>query len=76
MTRNRKRTPQQVVVGQNLRAARKAVPLTQLETEGKSGVAYRHYQDIETGKVNVSLNTLIALAKAFGTTVNAITRGI
>ncbi len=62
-------------VGQNLREARKRAGLRQVEVETKAGVAYRHYQDIEAGKVNVSLATLCRLAGAFNTTVADLTRG-
>lgn len=62
-------------VGQNLREARKRAGMRQVEVETKAGVAYRHYQDIEAGKVNVSLDTLCRLAGAFNTTVANLTRG-
>jgi transcriptional regulator with XRE-family HTH domain len=62
-------------VGSNLRVARKEAGLRQVEVETKSGVAYRHYQDIEAGKVNVSLDTLCRLANAFNTTVANLCRG-
>lgn len=62
-------------VGQNLREARKKAGMRQVEVETKAGVAYRHYQDIEAGKVNVSLDTLCRLAGAFSTTVSNLTRG-
>lgn len=62
-------------VGTNLREARKRAGLRQVEVETKAGVAYRHYQDIEAGKVNVSLDTLCRLASAFNTTVANLCRG-
>ena len=62
-------------VGTNLREARKRAGLRQVEVEAKAGVAYRHYQDIEAGKVNVSLDTLCRLASAFNTTVSNLCRG-
>ena len=62
-------------VGQNLREARKRAGMRQVEVETKAGVAYRHYQDIEAGKVNVSLDTLCRLAEAFNTNVASLTKG-
>jgi DNA-binding XRE family transcriptional regulator len=62
-------------VGQNLRAARKSAGLKQSQVEEVSGVGYRHYQDIETGKVNVTLDTLCRLAVAFRTNVAKLTKG-
>lgn len=50
-------------VGLNLKHFRKSERLRQTDLAEKSGVAYRHYQDIEAGKVNVSLDTLFRLAK-------------
>jgi transcriptional regulator with XRE-family HTH domain len=62
-------------VGENLRTARKHAGLRQVEVEKLSGVAYRHYQNIEAGKVNVTLTTLCRLASAFGTSVETLTKG-
>jgi len=62
-------------VGLNLKAARKAAGLKQSQIEEAAGVGYRHYQDIETGKVNVSIDTLCRLAQAFRTSVEKIVKG-
>ena len=61
-------------VGKNLREARKRAGLRQKEIVVISGVAYRHYQSIEAGRVNVTLDTLHRLAEAFGTTVSDLTK--
>ncbi len=61
-------------VGRNLRDARKKAGLRQKEVVAVSGVAYRHYQNIEAGRVNVTLETLCRLAEAFGTSVSELTR--
>lgn len=55
----------QILVGENCRRLRKAKGIRQVEVETKCGVAYRHYQDIEAGKINVSIGTLAKLAYAF-----------
>lgn len=51
-------------VGMNLKSARRSARLRQTDLATKSGVAYRHYQDIEAGKINLTLDTLFRLAKA------------
>ena len=62
-------------VGQNIKQARKKAGLKQAEVQDIAGVTYRHYQDIETGKVNVTLDTLCRLATAFKTEVSSLTKG-
>jgi transcriptional regulator with XRE-family HTH domain len=62
-------------VGLNLKQARKKLGMRQIEVEGKTGVSYRHYQNIEAGKVNVTLDTLCRLAGAFQTSVAELTKG-
>lgn len=61
-------------VGQNLKRARKKLGIRQIEVEGKTGVSYRHYQNIEAGRVNVTLGTLCRLALAFQTSVSEIVK--
>jgi transcriptional regulator with XRE-family HTH domain len=62
-------------VGLNLKQARKKIGMRQIEVEEKTGVSYRHYQNIEAGRVNVTLETLCRLACAFGTSVAELTKG-
>ena len=62
-------------VGENLREARRKAGLRQVEVPAVAGIAYRHYQDIETGKVNVTLDTLCRLAQAYKTSVARLTKG-
>lgn len=76
MTRTKSRTPGQAILAQNLKQARKLEGLRQVDIEARSGIAYRHYQDIETGRVNASLETLTRLAKCLKTTVASLVRGI
>lgn len=69
------RTQYQKEVAENIRAARKQAGFKQADVEAVSGVGYRHYQDIETGKVNVTLDTLCRLATAFKTNVSKLVKG-
>lgn len=62
-------------VGVNLKEARRKAGLKQAEVPTVAGIAYRHYQDIETGKVNVTLDTLCRLAQAYKTSVAKLVRG-
>jgi transcriptional regulator with XRE-family HTH domain len=62
-------------IGANLKAARKRAGLRQLDLETKFGITYRHYQNIEAGRINMSVLTLCRLAKILDTTVSDLTRG-
>jgi transcriptional regulator with XRE-family HTH domain len=59
-------------IGKNIKAARVKAGLAQIEVHERSGITYRHYQNIEAGKVNVSLETLFRLAKLYKTTVKEL----
>ena len=52
-------------IGHNLRAARTRCGLRQIDIEEKTGLTYRHYQSIEVGKVNMTVETLYRLAHLF-----------
>ncbi|MEW6056609.1 MAG: helix-turn-helix transcriptional regulator [Bdellovibrionota bacterium] len=52
-------------VGKNIKSARLKAGLRQVDLEEKIGLNYRHYQNIEAGKSNLSLETLYRLAKLF-----------
>ena len=52
-------------VGKNIKSIRSKSGLKQTEVHEKSGLTYRHYQNIEAGRVNVTLGTLYRLSKLF-----------
>lgn len=58
-------------MGANVRRARWAAGLTQEEAAAASGVDLRHYQDIETGRVDPKLSTLRTLAQNLRVTIGA-----
>ncbi len=58
-------------VGANLKRARWAAGLTQEEAAGED-TDFRHYQEVEAGRVDLKLSTLCLLAKKLGTTVAAL----
>ena len=51
-------------VGLQIRAQRLKVELNQEDVEN-FGVSWKHYQKIESGKTNTTINILYKLAKAF-----------
>jgi transcriptional regulator with XRE-family HTH domain len=52
-------------VGKNIKQARQKAGLRQVDIEEKIGLNYRHFQDIEAGKSNLSIETLFRLARLF-----------
>ncbi|MBL8799156.1 MAG: helix-turn-helix transcriptional regulator [Planctomycetia bacterium] len=56
----------------NLKAMRVSAGLTQLELARKAGVPFRTYQNWETGVREPRLQALVALAAAFGITVDQL----
>jgi len=52
-----------VLIGTRIKDIRKEKGLKQEDMEG-FGISYKYYQKIETGKVNITLNTIEKIAKA------------
>ncbi len=50
-------------LGNRLKELRKAKGHTQLEFAEKNKISYRHYQDIESGKINIRLLTLLDICQ-------------
>lgn len=63
-------------VGRNIKTARANTGMKQVDVSATSGLSYRHYQDIEAGKVNVTLETLFRLAKIFKTSVQELVKDV
>ena len=59
-------------IGLNIRTARLKAGLRQIDVEARSGLTYRHYQNIETGRVNVTVATLYRLSKLFKVDVSEL----
>lgn len=51
--------------GKNVTAVRKSQSLLQREAAEQSGISYRYYQSIETGKANITISTLFRLARFY-----------
>jgi transcriptional regulator with XRE-family HTH domain len=62
-------------IGRNLKRARCRIGLKQVEVAVVANVGYRHYQKLEAGRVNVTIETLCRLARAFKTKVSKLVRG-
>ncbi len=60
-------------LGDNIKAMRKRAGLSQEDLAGKAKIAHRALQRIEGGDGNPTLNTLLAIAKALGTTIDGLT---
>lgn len=61
-----------VEVGAALRTLRMARGLTQEQAAESIGMGARHLQKVESGEVNVTLETLYRFATAYGTDVPSI----
>lgn len=56
----------------NVRRLREKAGWTQEQAAGAMEIATRHYQKIEAGDVNVTVATLVRVAKAFGVEVKSL----
>ena len=59
-------------LGQNIREARIRAGLRQIDVNEKIGLTYRHYQNIEAGRVNMTVGTLCRLSLLFKTSVHEL----
>ncbi len=60
-------------LGARVQKARWAAGKTQEEVAWESGITYRHYQELERGKVNPTAKTLFAVARVLGRSVAEVT---
>ena len=52
------------IVGQKIRACRKQARLTQEKLAEKADLTYKYVGEVERGVVNISLDSLVRIAKA------------
>jgi transcriptional regulator with XRE-family HTH domain len=52
------------IVGQKIRARRKQAGLTQEKLAEKADLTYKYVGEVERGTVNISLDSLVRIAKA------------
>ena len=58
-------------IGRGLQWLRKSLALTQYQLAALAHLDYRHYQNIETGRVEVKVETLKRICDAFGFSLSA-----
>ncbi|MBA3464254.1 MAG: helix-turn-helix transcriptional regulator [Deltaproteobacteria bacterium] len=59
-------------LSKRIRAARKALALTQEDAAHQAKIDYKRYQRIEAGEVNVTVKTIVRIAMALETTFGAL----
>ena len=64
------------VVGQNVRKFRKQARLTQEQLGEKANLTYKYVGEVERGSVNVSLDSLMRIAKALKVRIQDLLRGV
>jgi transcriptional regulator with XRE-family HTH domain len=64
----------QILFGENLRLARLKAGLTQQELAAKANIRQAHLSQIEGGKLNPMLMTMVALAQAVGKDLHTLLR--
>lgn len=62
-------------LGDRLRAARLAKGLSQEAMAQRTGMPYRRYQALESGRINTTIRTLVRVADALGIDVWALVSG-
>ena len=68
--------PYRRIVGQQIRAYRKQAGLSQEKLAEKASLSYKYLGEVERGYVNVSLDSLMRIAKALRVKVSDLTRDI
>ena len=59
-------------MGARIRTARWLAGTTQEEVAAESGITFRHYAELERGRVNPTLRTLYELSRILGRTVGEL----
>ena len=65
--------PYRRIVGQEIRAHRKQAGLSQEKLAEKASLSYKYLGEVERGYVNVSLDSLMRIAKALKLKVSDLT---
>lgn len=63
-------------LGNNIRVLRKMKSITQEELSFRAGVSLSQVARIETGKINTTVSTLAALAKALDTELDQLVKNL
>lgn len=65
-----------VLLGRNIRTARRDLEISQEELAGRSNVHRTYLSDVESGRRNPSFFSLLAIARGLGLTVSEVTRNL
>ena len=68
--------PYRKVVGQQIRAYRKQADLSQEKLAEKASLSYKYLGEVERGYVNVSLDSLMRIARSLKVKVHDLTRDV
>ena len=68
--------PYRRIVGQKIRAYRKQAGLSQEKLAEKASLSYKYLGEVERGDVNVSLDSLMRIAKALKVKLRDLVRDI
>jgi XRE family transcriptional regulator, regulator of sulfur utilization len=64
------------IVGQKIRAFRKELDLSQEQLAEKADLSYKYVGEVERGCVNVSLDSLVRIAKALRIPLRELVEGL
>jgi len=64
------------IVGQKIRAFRKDLDLSQEQLAEKADLSYKYVGEVERGCVNVSLDSLVRIAKALRIPLRELVEGL
>ncbi len=62
------------ILGQKIRAHRKRVQMSQEKLAEKAALSYKYLGEVERGVVNISLDSIVRIAKALGIQVHDLVR--
>lgn len=62
------------ILGQKIRAHRKRAKMSQEKLAEKSALSYKYLGEVERGVVNISLDSIVRIAKALGIRVRDLTK--
>ncbi len=71
-----KRNPVFVAFGQNVRREREAKAFTQEVLAERAGLDRTYISGVERGVRNLSIASMVSIARALGTTVSGLSKGI
>jgi transcriptional regulator with XRE-family HTH domain len=65
-----------VLLGGNIRTARRALKITEKELARRSGLCRSYLSGVESGRRNLSFFSLLAIARGLGATISKLTMNL